>query len=46
LAERRLSRPLFDAPRFTRQLEAAYRAAWRRRCAGLAPTSFDVEATG
>ena len=46
LAERRLSRPLFDAPRFTRQLEAAYRAAWRRRCAGLVPTSFDVEATG
>ncbi len=26
--------PLGDAPRFARDLEAAFRAAWRRHCAG------------
>ena len=26
--------PLMDAPRFARNLEAAYRSIWRRWCAG------------
>jgi len=37
LADDRLTKPLFDAPRFTRDLEAAYRAMHARRLAGLAP---------
>lgn len=34
--------PLFDSPRFTRSLEAAYEAMWRRFQAGEAPDHIDV----
>ncbi|HEX6277712.1 MAG TPA: tetratricopeptide repeat protein [Polyangiaceae bacterium] len=34
LRERLAASPLGDAPRFARNLEAAYRTAWRRYCAG------------
>ncbi len=37
LRGRLLASPLGDATRFARNLEAAYRTAWRRYCAGLAP---------
>ena len=33
LRERMLSSPLMDAPRFARNIEAAYRGIWRRWCA-------------
>jgi predicted O-linked N-acetylglucosamine transferase (SPINDLY family) len=36
--------PLFDTARFTRHLEAAYRAMWERQQAGLPPASFAVGA--
>ena len=35
--------PLFDAPRFTRQLEAAYRAILQRRLDGLPPDHISVD---
>ncbi len=34
LRERMRRSPLMDAPRFARNMEAAYRQAWRRWCAG------------
>jgi protein O-GlcNAc transferase len=37
LRQRLLASPLTDAPRFARNLEAAYRAMWRRWCAGGSP---------
>ena len=37
LADNRLAAPLFDAPRFTRHLEQAYRAMHTRRKAGQSP---------
>lgn len=43
LARNRTSLPLFDSPRFTRHLEAVYRAAWQRREAGLPPAPIDVK---
>jgi predicted O-linked N-acetylglucosamine transferase (SPINDLY family) len=36
--------PLFNTPRFTRHLEAAYRLMWQRHAAGLAPEGFAVPA--
>ncbi len=42
LRERFAASPLMDAPRYTRNLERAYRAAWRRWCAGLSPAAFAV----
>jgi protein O-GlcNAc transferase len=42
LAANRLTTPLFDTDHFARKLEAAYRAMWRRRCAGLKPAPIDV----
>ncbi|MFN8983710.1 MAG: glycosyltransferase, partial [Alphaproteobacteria bacterium] len=36
--------PLFNTPRFTRHLEAAYRMMWQRHAAGLAPEGFAVPA--
>lgn len=44
LADRRLAAPLFDTARYTRQLEAAYRAMHLRRCAGLAPAPITISA--
>jgi protein O-GlcNAc transferase len=34
--------PLFDTARYTRDLEAAYRAMWERQQAGLPPSTFAV----
>lgn len=34
--------PLFDLPRRTREIEAAYAEMWRRHAAGLGPQSFRV----
>jgi protein O-GlcNAc transferase len=42
LEENRLSKPLFDTKRFTRQLEAAYVAMHERYQAGLAPDTIVV----
>jgi predicted O-linked N-acetylglucosamine transferase (SPINDLY family) len=36
LRQKILSSPLCDAPTFTRQLESAYRTAWRRFCSAAA----------
>jgi predicted O-linked N-acetylglucosamine transferase (SPINDLY family) len=43
LAENRMTAPLFDAPRFTRHLEAAYRAMHERQQAGLPPDHILIE---
>ncbi len=45
LSEQRLSAPLFDTARYTRHLEAAYRAMHRRRCDGLPPGPISVSVT-
>jgi predicted O-linked N-acetylglucosamine transferase (SPINDLY family) len=37
LADNRLTAPLFDTPRYTRDLEAIYDAMYRRHRSGLAP---------
>ena len=34
--------PLFDIPRYMRNLEAIYEAMWRRQQAGLPPESFSL----
>ncbi|MCW0206663.1 MAG: hypothetical protein OJK14_06175, partial [Achromobacter sp.] len=39
----RSTAPLFDSPRFTRNLERAYRTMWDRHAAGLPPEAFTVE---
>jgi protein O-GlcNAc transferase len=39
LRERMQYSALMDAPRFARSVEAAYRAMWRRWCAGSAPAA-------
>jgi protein O-GlcNAc transferase len=44
LARNRLTHPLFDTPRFTRHLEAAYRVMWETWQRGEPPRSFAVEA--
>ncbi|WNV06764.1 hypothetical protein RP726_10260 [Candidatus Methylospira mobilis] len=44
LANNRDTAPLFDTPRFTRHLEAAYMEMWRRQQAGLAPESIHIRA--
>ncbi|MEO5363625.1 MAG: tetratricopeptide repeat protein, partial [Magnetococcus sp. DMHC-8] len=41
-----LTFPLFDSPRFTRHLEAAYEAIWQRHQAGLAPDHITVAPIG
>ena len=38
--------PLFDTARFTRNLDAAYRAIWSRHCAGAAPAALSFGANG
>jgi protein O-GlcNAc transferase len=42
LARNRGQALLFDTPRFTRHLEAAYRKMWDFYCAGRSPQSFAV----
>lgn len=42
LATNRLTAPLFDTPRFTRHIEAAYTAMYERHRAGLAPDHIVV----
>ncbi|MDA1089531.1 MAG: tetratricopeptide repeat protein [Proteobacteria bacterium] len=42
LGMNRLSEPLFDTPRFTRNLETAYRLMWDRYLAGEAPAPITV----
>ena len=34
--------PLFDTPRFVRNLECAYEQMWQRHLEGLPPRAFDV----
>jgi len=40
LARNRLTHPLFDTERFTRDLEAAYVKMWERHQRGEAPADF------
>jgi predicted O-linked N-acetylglucosamine transferase (SPINDLY family) len=44
LARNQKTTPLFDSPRFARNLEAVYRAAWTRYESGLAPEMIDLAA--
>jgi predicted O-linked N-acetylglucosamine transferase (SPINDLY family) len=44
LAAQRSTAPLFDTPRFVRNLEKAYLAMWGRRASGLPPLAFEVKA--
>lgn len=46
LRTQRETAPLFDAARFTRHLEAAYRHIWRRHVGGKPPESFDQPVIG
>lgn len=46
LRERMRRSALMDEPGYARAVEAGYRAAWRRWCAGLPPVAFDVEGEG
>jgi predicted O-linked N-acetylglucosamine transferase (SPINDLY family) len=43
LARNRQTHPLFDTPRLTRHIEAAYKTMWERHQSGLPPASFAVE---
>ncbi len=43
LAENRNKAPLFDTPRYTRNLEAAYRTMWERQQRDEPPASFLIE---
>lgn len=45
LSIQRDAAPLFDAARFTRHLEAAFRHIWRRHVAGMPPQSVDLPAS-
>jgi predicted O-linked N-acetylglucosamine transferase (SPINDLY family) len=44
LACNRSTHPLFDTPRWTRHLEAAYQEMWRLHCDGESPRSFRAKA--
>ncbi len=46
LRHNRETEPLFDTPRFTRGLEAAYTTIWERREAGLPAAGFSVSVEG
>ncbi len=43
LAQNRLTSPLFDIARFTRNLEIAYQMMWDRWQAGLSPDTMSVQ---
>jgi len=45
LAENRTTYPLFDTPRFTRNLEQAYRAMWKIYAAGNPPQAIGLSDT-
>jgi predicted O-linked N-acetylglucosamine transferase (SPINDLY family) len=45
LARNRLTTPLFDTPRYVRQLESAYTAIQARHCAGLPTVHMEVAAS-
>ena len=40
----RSTHPLFDTPRWTRRLEAAYQEMWRLHCDGEPPRNFGAKA--
>ena len=42
LAQNRLTQPLFDTARFTRNIETAYRRMWEAHRRGEAPRAFEV----
>ncbi|GAB0058720.1 Lipopolysaccharide assembly protein B [Candidatus Magnetaquicoccaceae bacterium FCR-1] len=42
LIANRATTPLFDTPRFTRDLESVYEAIWQRHAAGLPPEHLDI----
>ena len=42
LARNRATHPLFNTPRLTRHIEAAYKTMWERHQSGLAPAGFAV----
>jgi predicted O-linked N-acetylglucosamine transferase (SPINDLY family) len=44
LIRNRSTAPLFDTPRYTRYLEAAYTVMWQRSRMGLPPAAFAVDA--
>ena len=46
LAQNRTTYPLFDTPRFTRNLEQAYRAMWEIYAAGKSPQAINVSDIG
>lgn len=46
LREAKNSSALFDTPRFTRNIESAYEAAWSRYQAGLPPEHIYIKLTG
>ena len=46
LAANRVAAPLFDTPRFTRRLEAAYIRMWELHSAGETPRSFEIACRG
>ena len=43
LSANRLTAPLFDTPRFARDLERAYRRMWDRAVAGLPPATIEAK---
>ena len=43
LRERMARSPLMDEAGYTAAVEAGYRAAWKRWCAGLPPAAIDIE---
>jgi len=42
LSELRLTSPLFDTPRFTRNLEKAYKQIWHRHLSGQKPSPMEI----
>ncbi len=46
LVENKARLPLFDTPRYVRNLERAFNAMWRRHAAGQPPAGFDVADPG